>query len=240
MSLSKLYNSYLYALLDTPALPWLTLGHNLFLIGANRDQLPASLPWPQQLVAALVRCTGGSILRGLLLNKPQPALLANGGNAALASAALVWYALTYAPGSEFLYMLFKQNKYLKSLVALLEGVSKVRAIADGVDAAATVYPESWVAGIVVGTAGACGGTLLVRQKEAFGMWVPKACLCGSVLYLLLSRYGWTTRRQARFVLSLFVLWGYVGRAWCGPKVDSFAWMSKLWYWITRLPVPTAA
>jgi len=232
-------------LVDNKTGQFQTWGHALYIISTNKKQgLPVESYWLHSLVWAVLRTTGGGIIRSVLLQEKPPVLA---DKIYLPIIIASWYLSYYVtPFSNA-----QNTTGGKALLGAVEAISKLQTITGGVDKAVQVLPDSPIAAVLVGVLSGCGGTLLYDfEKLARGettnytapSWVLKVTFWSALLYYLATHYaGILSPRRAKLILGLFLIAHYLVRAIINPNWNAFkaVGLEEFFYRVTRIPKPKA-
>jgi len=225
MALSKALESLTDFLLDNKSANWNTWGHALYIINTSKKQgLTSSHYWLHTLMWAVLRTSGGGILRGIILQE-KPPVLSDKPTLPLILAA--WYLTYFVKPFERV----QASRPGTALIGAIEAVSKLRTITGGVDKAVQVLPDSPLAAIVIGVISGCGGTLLFDlEKYSRGEltnfsrpgWVLKITFWSALAYYAVVHYvKLVTPRRAKLMVGIFLLFNYLMRALYNPDFNVF-------------------
>jgi len=245
MALSKGLDALTDFLVDNKTANWNTWGHALYIISTNKKQgLTKDNYWLHTLMWAVLRTTGGGILRSIILQEKPPVL---SDKTTLPIILAAWYLSYYSKPFERA----QASPAGTALIGAIEAVSKLRTITAGVDKAVQALPDSPIAAVVVGVISGCGGTLLYDfEKFTRGAssnyttpsWVLKVTFWSSLVYYVIVHYfKLATPRSAKLLLGIFLLFNYLVRALGNPNFNIFKdiGLEAAFYKLTQLPTTTS-
>ncbi|CAG0917899.1 unnamed protein product [Notodromas monacha] len=144
-------------------------------------------------LSCMLSIFAGGIFAAVLLGEPLLGVFKSTDQLLIATA--VWYVVFYTPFD----IGYKVLKFLpiKLLLAAMKEVYRCKKVHDGVVHAAKIYPNGYVAMVVIGTVKGNGaGFLKILERLLRGVWTPtaleilhptfptKACFIASIIFLV--------------------------------------------------------
>jgi len=146
----------------------------------------------KSIVLGFVMSFGGAIINAILTATPSP-VSTEGANSLVPIFLLCWWLVNCTPVKKIL-----QIKVVLAPIAVVATFARIRAISMTVDSVAKQVPDGWVAAILLGGIGGCGGLLFLdadrkfrtgfNAKSTFSSpeWPIKSAFLTSTAYYVLS------------------------------------------------------
>ncbi|KAJ8900743.1 hypothetical protein NDN08_000044 [Rhodosorus marinus] len=115
----------------------------------------------KSIVLGFVMSFGGAIINAILTATPSP-VSTEGANSLVPIFLLCWWLVNCTPVKKIL-----QIRVVFAPIAVVATFARIRAISMTVDSVAKQVPNGWVAAIILGGIGGCGGLLFLDADKKF-------------------------------------------------------------------------
>jgi len=170
----------------------LLLAHCLLMVVVVDKYTEGKHGFLKSIVLGFVMSFGGAIINAILTATPSP-VSTEGANSLVPTFLLCWWLVNCTPFKKIL-----QIKVVFAPIAVVANFARIRSISMTVDSVAKEVPNGWVAAIILGGIGGCGGLLFqdadkkfrtgFNAKSTFSSpeWPIKSAFLISTVYYVLS------------------------------------------------------